>query len=382
MNAVARLKALLGLDTKEFKAGVRDAKSQAGGLSSSLKVVGGLIAGAFSVGAVVSFGKSLLGMAGTLQDMSDNLDVSVKSLAGLSISTAGAGVDIEKLTQMLGKLQGKQADVARGDKKVIETFEQLGISVDQVIDSDPIQLFEMVAQAASKSGVAVSVLGDIFGEKLGNKTLNLMKEIAENGIPEISDATAEAISRADELGDRWEKAMQKIKLASMGVILSINDAREGLVDKLSDQLAKFAITSAGGDPNVAKEIDEMAKERAAEKEAAKIDAPIAAAAEDEAREKRRVDALRELQNKAKREELQKQIDANRDKGGPSNKLDAKSLRTDSMREMGGLVGRDISMMPVFERNARAAEMAASTLQRVEALQRELVALGQSQEWSR
>ena len=53
MAAVAQLKAVLGMDSREFKAGMRNATKDASTFQSNIKKVGTIIAGAFTVSAIV-----------------------------------------------------------------------------------------------------------------------------------------------------------------------------------------------------------------------------------------------------------------------------------------------------------------------------------------
>ena len=60
MGIFSNLIVKLGLDSKEFKKGVKDSKKTTNEFANNIKDVGGNIAAAFSVGAIISFTKELL----------------------------------------------------------------------------------------------------------------------------------------------------------------------------------------------------------------------------------------------------------------------------------------------------------------------------------
>jgi len=63
MAAFAQLKALLGIDTTQYKAGMRDSEGATKGFQRSLASVGRALGLAFSVGAIISFARSFMSWA-------------------------------------------------------------------------------------------------------------------------------------------------------------------------------------------------------------------------------------------------------------------------------------------------------------------------------
>ncbi|MFO8021530.1 MAG: hypothetical protein R6U65_03615, partial [Perlabentimonas sp.] len=60
MKIVGQLKAILGLDKSRYEKGLKGAKKSTNKFGNSLKKIGGIMAGAFAVGKIVSFGKKVV----------------------------------------------------------------------------------------------------------------------------------------------------------------------------------------------------------------------------------------------------------------------------------------------------------------------------------
>jgi hypothetical protein len=260
--------------------------------------------------------------------------------------------------------------------------------VDQVLNSDPVQLFELLAVKVDKSGVAVAQLGDLLGDRLGGKTLEFIKSIASDGIPKITSETAAAIDEVSELMDKWASLKEEIKLITVKFVLDFEEKRQQIVDKMSDYLAKFIVGAGSLNPAGTKamrdEIDVMAKERESQKsqrQNEKESELLKREEKNEERKKQTTDALKQISQQTKREEIQKEIDNLRNQRQGAGSSGGGSFAQDSLRSIGGLVGRDLPSLPIIERTARATEQLLAVNMRIEDLQRQLVETMPSGDWS-
>ena len=64
---LATLMIKLGLDDKEFKSGINNAKNEGNKFGNAISKIGGLIAGAFAVQKIVAFGKELISLGGVAE---------------------------------------------------------------------------------------------------------------------------------------------------------------------------------------------------------------------------------------------------------------------------------------------------------------------------
>jgi len=60
MKIIGQLKAILGLDKKRYEEGLKGAEKSTNNFGNTLKKIGGIMAGAFAVGKIVSFGKKVV----------------------------------------------------------------------------------------------------------------------------------------------------------------------------------------------------------------------------------------------------------------------------------------------------------------------------------
>ena len=111
--ATAEIRAKASLDKTEFESGIASMKSAA----ASLK---GVIAGAFSVGAIVGLGRAAMSAAGQLQDMSDQFGITSSEALGFIRAVRESGGSAEKATVILQRLQAQQEKI--GDTRPISEY--------------------------------------------------------------------------------------------------------------------------------------------------------------------------------------------------------------------------------------------------------------------
>jgi len=115
MGLISNLWVKLGLDKKGFEKGVNDAEKQTKSFSNTVKKVGGVIAGAFAVGAIVSWGKAAANTVVTFEKETSRLAATlgkttgeISALTQLSLdlgrTTRYTATQVTQLSTELGKL--------------------------------------------------------------------------------------------------------------------------------------------------------------------------------------------------------------------------------------------------------------------------------------
>jgi hypothetical protein len=211
-----------------------DLKSAFGGLKSALSLAGvGL-----GIGAVVSGVKSLIGYIGQLQDQADQLNIGTTEFQKLSIVASESGVKAQQLSVIMQKLAAAQSDIAN-NKGAQNAFRNLGISIEDVIASNPAQLLEMIAKGFDKTGDRAAVF-DLLGAKAG-KFIPVLSEI-KDGIDSIN---REGIINDDEIkkADKLEE-----KLNSIGRTLKswASKGANFVMDVVQSNAALLGSLTAGG----------------------------------------------------------------------------------------------------------------------------------------
>jgi len=249
MAAVAKLKALLGMDNKQFKAGMRDSQTQAKSFQGSIASIGRTIAVAFSIGAVVAFTKSVIGFASEIRHTADNLNVSTDALQSLNSVALKYGVTVEDLQKGLAKLRQSQGKVVEGDKEYTDALALLNIEVKEFGRADTAKALELLARGFTKangSALAYSAVQDLLGRG-AKKMTAFLKELSKTGLEGMTRQAKNAgtvieedlITKLELAGTRMEELGLKAKVFGaelIGVLATAGEAWNGYTRAQADAL--------------------------------------------------------------------------------------------------------------------------------------------------
>lgn len=229
MGATARLLAAIGLNNEQFKAGMASTREQTGGLKTEFSALKSAIAGAFTVGTLVSFIGKLKDYAGAVNDLADQTGASTAAVQALTAAGIDNGANQEKLRAGLQKLRAAQVDALDGNVQMRAAFDKLGISMSDIEKVGADRVFELIGTAiytAENQTAALAAAGDILGTKLVTSLIPILKAVGEEGLKPLIDREREAgnvmdesmIVKIDQLADRWDKAKNKIGIAAANSI--------------------------------------------------------------------------------------------------------------------------------------------------------------------
>lgn len=339
--AIAELKARATMDKSQFDSALGSMKSGIGGIASPLKALGGMVGAAFSVGAVVAFGKALAAEASQTKRMSDGIGVSVGMLDELGDMAERAGASGEGFQQKIARLVDTQEEAAKGNKEAAESFARLGISVGDLTKLSPEQLLERVAIGAQNDATAISDLNNVMGKGAGTEFYSTLKKIAQDGLPAVDASVEESIKRFAELESKYQSIKDTIGEVFMKSVVGTVQFFGGMKD------------SPSGDSDIEQRNKEIMRRRGLE----------------EARNQQRQEALNKINlDKAKKEQ------ALADKRGNSlDKITVGGPKTsDSLARIGGMVGLgvDNSARAIAERQLKEAEIMADYMRDMAKVQEE------------
>jgi len=233
MAAIATLKAVLGIDTKQYKAGMRDSTRRTQQFQKSIATAGRAMAAAFSVGAIVAATKSIVSFASEIRHVSDNLEINAETLQALNATALKYGMTVEDLSKSLAKLRQSQGKVIEGDKEYQDAVEALNIDLEAFKKASPAQALELLARAyagAEDRALAFSSVSDLMGRG-AKKATAFMKELARDGLGGITDAAREAgmviedemITKLERFGTRMDQIKLRLKVMAVDTTESISD---------------------------------------------------------------------------------------------------------------------------------------------------------------
>lgn len=381
--AQAEIKTVATLDNAPFKAGIS-------GMSSQLAGMKGMIAGAFTVGAVVSFGRSMLQVADNMKQVGDATNLQMGSMVALKTVATENNMDFDQMSKVLGKLRDAQGEVASLSKPMLEALQKLGITAEEFVGIPVDEVLEKIGKKFSESGGsadAFNAVTAIFGEKIGPKMMDMLRALADEGMVNLKKRTDEATKGFEAMAraqGNIEKAQSNIQLwagkavggymgfwdqvAEMvyGNAPGANQGVTGLTDRVSQETIQkmLARTSgkggaAGGapavDPSIAADLSALAANqfKAAQKS---MDAALRA---DEKRMAKEDDFSRE-QDKIAMDFAEKRA------ATAAGNIPGRA-RVDSLQSIGGIIG---GVAGRGDQAARIAERQAKTQESIETLMRE------------
>jgi hypothetical protein len=249
MSIVTKLTALLTADSSQFEAGLKKSKKTMADFTSAIKT-GAVVAGAglLAIGAsMLSLGKRSAELIDKNYDTAKSLGLLGSEFRTLSIVAEESGATQEEFTTAFTKSQQAIANAAQGSKGAIDNFNQLGLSVDDLLKMSPREQFIAIGEAIAKienptlrTGLAMELLGkggrSAIGmlEDLGLK-YNEASQFAEKFNISISDIDAEQVGA---VGDSFGRVGMVIE--GVGNTIAVQTAP--LVEELNNQLVESAIS--------------------------------------------------------------------------------------------------------------------------------------------
>jgi len=209
-GVVARLRAVMGLDTREFDAGIQGAKRNAKSFQSVISGVGSALGVAFSVGGVLALGKALVGWAGAIGDAAENVGILTSEMYALNESFAKNGLGIEDLQKMFAKVESDVFAAAYGTRELNKVYATLGFTLKELAAMSPEERFIAVSKAALESANATGALAEVYGTKLGPKAVGALRDVIA-GHTDLNEAVAGTIDKMDALEERVNKFWNQAK---------------------------------------------------------------------------------------------------------------------------------------------------------------------------
>ena len=179
---MANLRVKATLDRSEYERGLDSMKNASKDLNQSFGQIGGIIAGVFGGNLVTG---AISGMYSAIADSmgqarqeavqlgraAENIGINPSEFNEIEDTFKRFGQGGEEVTAMFGRLESARDKLLAGNPKAIKSFRDLGLSMEQVAQMDPKQLFDAISAAYAKAGGAGDVgtaAGDVFGKGMRN----------------------------------------------------------------------------------------------------------------------------------------------------------------------------------------------------------------------
>jgi|15BtaG_2_1085339.scaffolds.fasta_scaffold01130_6 TP901 family phage tail tape measure protein len=230
MANISELSVLLKANTKQASQQMQGFGQSMGSVFSKMKVGILAVSTAFTGFAIASV-KDFIEIGDMLGKMASRTKISVEALDSLRIALDLSGTTIQGFEKGMRTLVMRVDDARKGNVEFIDTFQQLGISVNDFEGLKPEELFMRVAGGIAEVSSELqqqAIATDLLGGKFGNSLLPAL----ENGAEGFRDLLKEADAMSN-----WtdEESQMAEDLADDITIL------EGQMDNLKRELASHLV---------------------------------------------------------------------------------------------------------------------------------------------
>lgn len=200
---IAELKVLLGFDAATYKAGMKEATGLTSSFQKSISGIGGMLAGAFSAGALIAYGKHLMNTAHEMEQTAEATNLTMGKVAALKTLFAESGLGADVMAMALGRIRDAQGQVLALSPAMEKALAALTINAKDFVGAGTDDALAMVAHgfvAAGGSAAAFSAVRDILG-KNSVHMIEMLKNLDKTGLQPLIDRTKEAAQGFEDLAD-------------------------------------------------------------------------------------------------------------------------------------------------------------------------------------
>jgi len=228
---IARLNTLVTANASQFtqeldRAGAV-AKSRGRSINGAFSGLGSTIAGAFSIGAVIGFGKSIADLGGQISDLASVADLSQRGFQTISMLAGDSGVKMEEVAKASETMRQKLQDAkTNASDPLNKSLAKLGLTSAGLSGLNTDQKWEVIAAALVKAKdqqEAMNIASDIFGAKIGPKLRGTLGDIAggvENAAQGMSGLiiSDEQLKRIDAFGDSVQRLGRFVQVLAVNLL--------------------------------------------------------------------------------------------------------------------------------------------------------------------
>lgn len=195
--------AKLGLDSKDYDAGLKKAETKAKGFAGTFQGIGAKLGAILSIGAITRFTLDAVKYAAAMSDAAEATRTGFEQYQALAFAAREGGAEVAQLNNALTKATIAGEKAAAGNKVMSDAFARLGINVAAFNKLPTEKKLEEIGRAFAKSGesqLAFSDISALLGEQVAPKLLGVIKRLGSEGFDSISQ-------KAQDAGNVMEKAL-------------------------------------------------------------------------------------------------------------------------------------------------------------------------------
>jgi hypothetical protein len=186
-----------------------------------------------------------------LAKTADALGVVPERLQALQYVAELTGSSAQQLATNMERMQRRLGEVARGGGTAKKALEEIGVSINDLVNLSADEQMERLATALAgveNATLRASIANDLFGRD-GVRMLKLMDQLAKDGIGGVVKELQQlgvAVSRSEAAGvERMNDALTKARIASKGAAQQFTIGLAPAVAAIAEQFTDAAKSSGG-----------------------------------------------------------------------------------------------------------------------------------------
>ncbi len=217
MPTEPELKAKISLDGSSWEAGMKQVSGGLKKLGGEFAGIKNLIAGAFTLTAIIDQTKAIVDYGSKIHDLSTRTGISTDALQEFDYAAKQTGSSLDAFVGALRRMTVSQVNAAKADGDLREGFQALGVSLSDLQSKNPEQLFRQIAEKIRTSDLNANQLAAII-QVMGRSADEILPAMKE-GFTDMADEAhkigavleEDVINKLDEAGDAMVRAGAKMK---------------------------------------------------------------------------------------------------------------------------------------------------------------------------
>jgi lambda family phage tail tape measure protein len=230
MSNIARLGAILSLDTKEFVKGIDAAQLKSKQFKQNLKetqqTLDGIKTAASATAlAMLAFGAIAAKTADEISDLADANETTVGKVLELKKALVSSGGDAGKISQLFSSFTNAVDGAAEGSDKLRDAFKKVGVSTKDLglLSSDELREKAIKGLAKVEDGITRNALGmQLFGKAAKGVDFVKLGDEAQKAAGHY-DKQAKAIKSAADAAQKLELFFGDMKIAAIQAMKPVSD---------------------------------------------------------------------------------------------------------------------------------------------------------------
>ena len=171
---------------------------------------------AIIMGGLLALGKSAVQASGEIFDLANATGIAAENIKAFQSAAMLAGASVEGSNNAIGLFVTKIDEAASSSLKLRQQFASVGVTLQDLANLSEQDIFRKTIEGLAKmpeSAAKTALQGELLGKSFRGVAIN--QEFLDNldAGEEKARKLVEQMRRADELGDRWDKAMMTIKMS-------------------------------------------------------------------------------------------------------------------------------------------------------------------------